>query len=191
MTEPRSKAAKEAGELSEGAQTYILEKVWEALSGLTTGGINNFATEYGNENEPFAIKNYTRLTGNEVTQSDLVFHPEFIGLIGTPDGLVGTEGMIEVKCPYNGANHLKHCFITTDEYFAKEHNDYYWQIQSYLFLTGRKWCDFVSFDGRIDSKLGMFIYRLNADEKSHELLKEKVTKARLMFDELVKNFKND
>jgi hypothetical protein len=191
MTEPRSKAAKEAGELSEGATTYILEKVWEALSGQVVQGVNNMATEYGNENEPLAKKHYTTITGNEVSEAFLA-HKEYIkGFTGSPDGLVGNDGMIEVKCPWNGANHLKHCFITTDEYFKSEHPDYYWQIQSYLLLTDRKWCDFVSFDGRIDSKLGMFIYRLSADMKAQDLLIEKVTKARELFEGYLHSFKSN
>lgn len=184
MTKPRSK--KET--ISKTAETYILEKVWEKLSGLTKSGIDNFATEWGNENEPKAKKWYTNLTGNEVHESKLVYLNDLNGFTGSPDGLVGEDGMIEIKCPYNGANHLKHCFITNDEYFKTEHNDYYYQIQSYLMLTGREWCDFVSFDPRIDSQLGMFIYRVNSDLELHEVMKEKIIKAREIFNGYYESF---
>lgn len=188
MTEPREKYKKESGQLSVTAETYVLEKVWEKLSGQTKGGIDNFATEWGNEHEPKAKKWYTKLTGNEVIESPLVYSPVINGLTGTPDGLIGEDGMIEIKCPFNGANHLKHCFITNDEYFKSEHNDYYYQIQCYLFLTSRKWCDFVSFDPRIDCDLGMFIYRVNANKEVHEEMIKKVLQARVLFDGYYESF---
>ena len=187
MTEPRSKSET----ISKTAETYILEKVWESLSGLTKGGIDNFATEWGNQEEPNAKKWYTHLTGRAVEESPLVYHPTFIGLIGTPDGLVGEDGLIEVKCPWNGANHLKHCFITTGEYFKKEYNDYYWQMMAYMFLTGRKWCDFVSFDPRIESDLGLFIYRLEANEEDFVLIEDKVTKARELYEGYLISFQGE
>jgi exodeoxyribonuclease (lambda-induced) len=188
MSEPRTIKAKEAGDLSEGANTYVLEKVWETLSGETIQGINNFATEWGNEQEPNAKKWYAKITGNQVTDAPLVYRDDFKGLIGTPDGFVGEDGMVEIKCPWNGSNHLKHCFITTDDYFRKEHDNYWWQIQCYLFLTNRMWCDFVSFDPRIDSQLGMFVYRVEAIADDFELIEKKVGKALVVYNEYLKLF---
>jgi putative phage-type endonuclease len=184
MTEPRSK--KES--ISKTAETYILEKVWERLSGKCKSGFDNFATEWGNDNEPIAKKWYTKLTGREIQESQLVFRPELKGFTGSPDGEVDEDGLIEIKCPFNGANHLKHCFITSDEYFKAEHPDYYWQIMSYLYLTGRQWCDFVSFDPRIDCDLGMFIYRVNKNETEEALLVSKIEQARVLFDQYYNSF---
>ncbi len=110
------------------------------------------------------------------------------GLTGSPDGLVGEDGMIEVKCPYNGANHLKHCFITNDETFLSEQPEYYYQMQCYMLLSGRKWCDFVSFDPRIISDLGLFIYRVNANEEIHDKMTEKVKLARELFNQYFESF---
>lgn len=189
MTEPRTKADKEAGNLSETANTYILEKVWEKLSGLTKSGVDNFATEWGNDNEPKAVHFYEKLTGNKCEHAPCCFNPDVIGLSGTPDRKVNGDGLIEVKCPFNGANHLKHCFITSDEYFKSEHKEYYWQIQCYLFLTDREWCDFVSFDPRVNSDFGMFIYRLKKNEQDIKEMVEKVTKARELFEGYYTTFK--
>lgn len=187
MTEPRSKSES----ISKTAETYIIGKVWEALSNLSISGVDNYATEWGNEHEPLAKKWYTKLTGNEVESAPLVFKNGLEGFTGTPDGFVGEDGIIEIKCPYNGANHLKHCFISNDEYFKKEHAEYYWQIQSYLFLTGRKWCDFISFDPRIESDLGFFTYRLVANESDFELLEKKVKEARVLFNEYLETFRGN
>lgn len=186
MTEPRSK--KES--ISKTAETYILEKVWERLSGKVKQGFDNFATEWGNENEPIAKKWYTKLTGREIHDSLLMYKPELPYFTGSPDGLVNEDGLIEIKCPFNGANHLKHCFITSDEYFKAEHPDYYWQIMSYLFLTGREWCDFVSFDPRIDSDLGLFIYRVHKNEAEFTALQAKIIECRELFDKFYDTFKS-
>jgi hypothetical protein len=178
MTKPRNKSEP----ISKTAETYILEKVWEKLSGLTKGGVDNFATEWGNEYEPMAKQFYMRLTGNEITEAPLVYNISYDGLTGTPDGLIGGDGLIEVKCPFNGANHLRHCFITEDEYFKTEHPEYYWQQMSYMALTGRAWSDFVSFDPRINTDLGLFIYRLTRNDEDINELAEKVQQARELFN---------
>jgi putative phage-type endonuclease len=184
MSEPRSKK----DSLSKTAETYILEKVWEKLSGEVKQGINNFATEWGNEHEPTAKKFYTSVTGNEVKDSLMLYSNEIEGLTGSPDGLVGEDGLIEIKCPFNGANHLKHCFITNDETFLSEQPEYYYQMQCYMLLSGRKWCDFVSFDPRIISDLGLFIYRVNANEEVIEKMTEKVKLARELFNQYFESF---
>jgi hypothetical protein len=184
MTEARSKK----DVLSKTAETYILEKVWEKLSGEVKQGINNMATEFGNDNEPIAKKFYTSVTGNEVKESLMLYSNEIEGLTGSPDGLIGEDGLIEIKCPYNGANHLKHCFITSDETFLSEQPEYYYQMQCYMLLSGRKWCDFVSFDPRIISDLGLFIYRVNANEEIIEKMTEKVKLARELFNKYFESF---
>jgi len=177
MTEPKTKSES----VSVTAETYILEKVWEKLAQQSKNGIDNYATEWGNDHEPLAKKFYTKITGREISAANMVFREDLEGFTGTPDGFVGEDGMVEIKCPWNGANHLKHCCIQDDGYFLKEHKEYYWQIQSYLYLTGREWCDFVSFDPRINSDLGMFIHRVKADTDQHKKLVKKVKEGRDLF----------
>lgn len=187
MTDPRSKEAKESGELSETANTYVLEKVWESLSGSTTTGIDNAATQWGVEQEPNCKKWYTKITGNEVKECGL-FETREVNVLASPDGLVNYDGLIECKAPFNGSIHLKHCFITNDEYFKSNHKEYYWQMQTQMLVTGRLWCDFVSFDPRIESNLGLFIYRLNRNETDIKLLIDKVNNATIIFNEYKKLF---
>ena len=184
MTEPRSKK----DDLSKTAETYILEKVWEKLSGEVKQGINNYATEFGNENEPIAKKFYQSVTGNEVKESLMLYSNEIEGLTGSPDGLIGEDGLIEIKCPFNGANHLRHCFITDEETLLSEVPEYYYQMQCYMLLSGRNWCDFVSFDPRIISDLGLFIFRLNRNDEVIEKMKSKVTIARELFNKYFESF---
>lgn len=162
---------------SDKGETYILEKVHELLSRLPKPNITTFATQWGVEHEPIALAWYEKLTGRKVEQPYLFIDEDFEAFQATPDGLVGEDGLIEIKCPANGANHIEHCFITTDEYFKKVHKEYYWQMQCQMLLSKRKWCDFVSFDPRINSDLGLFIYRLNFNPEDGEAIEYKVVKA--------------
>ena len=184
MTDPRSKSE----QISATAETHIIEKVWEALSGQTISGVDNFATAWGNEHEPIAKKWYTKLTGIEVKEAPLCYKPELEGFVGSPDGYLGEDGIIEVKCPFNGGNHLKHCMISSDEYFKKEHKDYYWQCQSYMYLTDRKYTKFVSFDPRINSDFGLFIYHLNRNEEDINAMVERIKQARVLYNDYLKIF---
>lgn len=184
MTEPRSKSET----ISKTADTYILEKVHEKLTGKAKMGVDNFATQWGVDNEPLAAKWYAKLTGNEIYEAVLCFHPSIQGFSCTPDKFVNADGLTEIKCPANGANHLKHFFITDNEYFKKEHPDYYWQMTAQMNITGRAWCDFVSFDPRIDSDRGMFIYRCNYSKEDGELLETKVVQGRELYDQYLKMF---
>lgn len=162
---------------SDKGETYILEKVHELLSRLSKPNIANYATQWGVDNEPIALAWYAKLTGRNVEPSYLLIDEDFKALQATPDGFVGEDGLIEVKCPANGSNHIEHCFITSDEYFKKVHKEYYWQMQCQMLLAKRDWCDFVSFDPRINSDLGLFIYRLNFNPEDGELIEYKVAKA--------------
>ena len=177
LTEPRSKK----DFLSKTAETYILEKVWEKLTGQTKQGIDNFSTQWGIEHEPIAKRWYVKLTGNFLNGSVMMFHEQFENFSSTPDDQVNEDGLLEIKCPATGSNHLRHCFITTDEYFKANHPEYYWQCVAQMAVFKKSWCDFVSFDPRIDSDLGMFIYRLNYNQSEVELLLTAVKKATEVF----------
>jgi predicted phage-related endonuclease len=72
--------------------------------------------------------------------------------------LVGDDGLIEIKCP-NSATHLD--YLEAD----KPPNKYLTQMMAQMACTGRKWCDFVSFDPRLPEGLQLLIIRVNADDK--------------------------
>ena len=113
--------------------------------------VGNEATRWGTEKEPDAIADYERITGNVVTATGLHTHPEHTWLAGSPDGLCGLRGMIEVKCPY---------------YFRRDgsrvHNEipahYYCQVNALLEICDRDWCDFVSWSPN-DGMRFMRVYR--------------------------------
>jgi hypothetical protein len=94
----------------------------------------NPATEHGGNNEMNGVTDYQIMTGNLVEPTGLWLHPHYAWLTGSPDGLVGEEGMVEIKCPF---------YTRRDD--ARLHRavpGHYWlQVNALLEITGRKWCD--------------------------------------------------
>ena len=93
----------------------------------------NPACDYGIKMEDAAIASYSQETANRVEASGLHVHKDAKWIAGSPDGLVGADGMIEVKCPFY--NKVPHKQIP---------NYYYVQINCLLECCNREWCDFVS-----------------------------------------------
>lgn len=96
----------------------------------------NIATEHGQSNEDNATADYEMESGNTVEQCGFFGHPDIEWLGASPDGLIGTDGVLEVKCPY-GKRHDTDGFKTSTEQMH-----YYAQMQYEMFCAGRKWCDF-------------------------------------------------
>jgi hypothetical protein len=166
MSEPRTKEAKERGDLSEAAMTYILQKIVEEVGGFIPEGDSN-ATIYGTEQEDTAAYWYEQKTGCIVEKVGFIAYSDFYG--GSPDRKAydredGLMGVVEIKCPYNSTNHLWHCMIKDHKYFKGNHKEYWWQCISQILVTGSEFCDFVSFDPRIDNLIGFFRYRIYKDE---------------------------
>lgn len=181
LPEPKSK--KEV--LSKTAINYVLEKVHESL----TGEFNSFdseATAWGVQNEHLARKWYEKIKGVEVKEIGFTKVSDDFG--GSADGLVGDEGGIEIKCPYNGANHLKHCMIYSQDYFKENFKEYYWQCVCNCYINGGEWWDFVSFDPRINLEIGFFCFRIYPTPEEYQFISEKVEKAIIMKNDLINKF---
>lgn len=175
LVQPRSKADKEAGLLSETAKSYIFEKVVEQITGIRKD-FSSPATDWGTMYEPEAIALYESRTFIEVDSCGYIPYNDESG--GSPDGLIGTEGMIEVKCPYNVENHFKNLLLDEGD-FQNEYKLYYSQIQMNLLATNRQWCDFVSYGAheQIPDDLRMRIIHIYRDEDHINLLKDAIAKA--------------
>jgi predicted phage-related endonuclease len=114
--------------------------------------------QWGTDQEPFARIKYEEMFELFVQQIAFVKHPtiEFFG--ASPDGYVGINGLLEIKCP-NSKTHIKYL---ND---GKPPSKYIPQMQCQMSVTGRKWCDFVSFDPRMPEGLDFFVVRLERDEE--------------------------
>lgn len=117
----------------------------------------NAATEYGAAHEPLAIMDYLGKTGNLVEECGFFVHPDHDWLGASPDGLVGDDGLIEVKCPF-GLRNKKGDDLQFKS--ASEQPHYYAQMQVEMACTGRSWCDFYQWTPN-----GDYLERVEYDQK--------------------------
>lgn len=139
-----------------GRANYKAELVAERLTGTVAESFSNAAMKWGNDMEPEARSAYAFMRDMEVTPVGFVIHPSIEMSGASPDGLVGTDGLVEIKCP-NTATHID----TLLEGAVPE--KYIKQMQWQMRCTGRAWCDFVSYDPRLPARMQLFVSRVNAD----------------------------
>ena len=152
-----------------GRASYMAELICERLTGAKTDGFTSAAMQWGTETEPQARAAYEFIADAEVEETGFHIHPSIDGLGASPDGLVGSEGLLEIKCP-NTATHLETLLTET---IPKK---YVLQMQTQMICTGRQWCDFVSFDPRLPAELQIWIRRVPADPTvAEEIEAETVT----------------
>ncbi len=136
-------------------KTLMLRVLAERLSGIPQDTFCNDAMDWGTEHEPFARNMYEMETSSSVRQVGFVELEELAGC--SPDGLVDEDGLLEIKCP-NTSTHLSYILAN------KMPSAYVIQVQSQIWVTGRKWCDFVSYDPRVPCK-AFWMIRVERDMK--------------------------
>lgn len=132
--------------------TYMRELLCERLTGQWTEAFGN-AIEWGLDHEDEARELYESRYGVTIVGEAFA---ERDGLGGSPDGLSGEDGIIEIKCPYNSANHISYILDGCEDNLP--------QIQANLYFTDRKWCDFISYDPRMPDELKLFVKRIERDD---------------------------
>ena len=125
------------GDYSAQATAYAAKIIAKRL-GVYVEPPPSFAMEWGIEQEPNARHAYEQITGQVVTEVGFVFPDDMDAYGGSPDGLVGNDGLIEIKCPqaetliaYHAAGEMPVAYRP--------------QVQGLLLISGRKWCDFWGF----------------------------------------------
>ncbi len=153
-------ASGRGGAPSATRKNYMMELLCERLTGQSGGAdlSRNAAVQRGVELEPFACMAYEADKGLMVAETGLVMHPTIPGFGASPDGLVGDDGVLEIKCP-NTATH-----IATMQ--SERHDPQYeWQMLAQMACTGRSWADFVSYDDRLPEPLQYVCHRFERDFK--------------------------
>lgn len=150
----KSKDGKSPGTTSVNLRAKL---VVERLTGIQEDGYKNAAMQHGIDNEDAARMAYEAHTGDFVTQVGLLRHPTIEGSHASPDGLVGDDGLIEIKCP-NTATHID--TLKTGKIPTKYISQMQWQMR----CTDRFWCDFVSYDPRLSEGLRLFVKRVDRDD---------------------------
>lgn len=145
---------------------YLIELALQRVTKTIEESYTNAAMEWGTQTEPQARVAYEVTTGNFVDQVAFIDHPTIKGFGCSPDGLV-EDGLIEIKCP-NSATHWS--YVKANQPPQK----YIIQMQSQMAVTGRAWCDFVSFDPRMPERSQLLIVRINRDEELIEEIENEV-----------------
>jgi putative phage-type endonuclease len=138
---------------------YIAQLVTERLTGTKADSFTSGAMQHGIDTEAQARAAYEFTTGRTVAEVGFVAHPTIAMAGASPDGEVGTDGLLEIKCP-NSATHIATLLD------GKVPQKYVYQMQFQMACTGRKWCDFVSFDPRLPPEMQLFIHRVNVDAEA-------------------------
>lgn len=150
-------------------EDYRYELVVQRLTGDPGESFTNAAMEWGTATEPQARIAYEAQADVFVEQVPFVLHPTIEWFGCSPDGLIGDKGLLEIKCP-NSKTHIK--YLNAGKPPAK----YAPQMQCQMAVTGRQWCDFVSFDPRLPGDLQLFVVRLDRDDDYIKSMEVEVVK---------------
>ncbi len=123
------------GKQSKQREKYLYLLAGERILGRPEETYKNEIMQRGNEIEAEARQLYELITGQNVAQVGLCVAN---GYGASPDGLVGEDGLLEIKCPILST----HIFYLLKGMLP---TDYFQQIQGQLLVTGRKWVDFMSY----------------------------------------------
>jgi len=171
---------KKDGSIEEPAtrKNYKAQLVAERLTGNVEESYSNKAMEWGTNTEPFARTAYELAKNCMVEQIDFVEHPTIKNSGASPDGLIDTDGLVEIKCP-NTATHLEYLLegVAPSQYI----NQMQWQMA----CTGRAWCDFVSYDPRLPIEHQLFIIRVMRDDEHIKKQEEAVKKIDLEVEDII------
>jgi len=148
-------AALKSGAPAQAQRDYLTELVVERLTQQPIQRFQSAAMTWGTEQEPAARAAYERATGRIVEETGFVCHDTLMAGC-SPDGLIDWDGLIEIKCPFNTANHIE----TLLNGMPADHIS---QVQGQMWITGREWCDFVSYDPRMPEALQLHVQRIQRD----------------------------
>lgn len=171
--------AKTKSGYSTSRDNYMAQLICERLTGQQGESFSNAAMAWGSETEPLARSAYENARGLLVTEVGFVNHPNIEMAGASPDGLVETLGMLEIKCP-NTATHIDTLLSLSVP--TKYNTQMQWQMR----CCNRKWCDFVSFDPRLPQDLQLFIKRVDFDSVYVAMLEKEVNS---FLEELVDKIK--
>lgn len=160
------------------ALSYIDQVIGERI-GSFRFSFESAPTSWGKDNEADAITEYEKRTGVSVDRDPYRFIELGNYAGATPDGLVGDDGGVEVKCPYSPGEHV--ATLRT----RQVPKQYKYQVDGSLLVTGRTWWDFVSYDPRIDGPLSLIIIRVTRDETDLESLHNRILSANRLANEVV------
>lgn len=159
-------------------RNYRAEIIAERLTGVPAESFQSAEMRWGTEQEPFARIAYEARSGNIVEQVAFIRHASLMAG-GSPDGLVGQDGQVEIKCP-NTATHI-------DTLLKGMSADHIPQLQGNLWMSGRRWIDFISYDPRMPPRMQLYVLRVRRDDDYIKTLEAEVRAFLKEVDETIAN----
>jgi len=163
---------------STSRQNYAAELIVERLTGRQGDFFQTAAMAWGTNTEPMARSAYEARMGVLVEEVGFVPHPNIEMAGASPDGLIGEEGLVEIKCP-NTSTHIEILLSKTVPL------KYLYQMQWQMACTGALWCDFVSYDPRMPEGMQLFIERWERSDDTIMDLEREVEKFLSEIDEKI------
>lgn len=157
-----------------GRTNYRAQLVAERLTGLVADSYTNAAMEWGTEKEAEARAAYAFYQGVDVELVGFVTHPQIDMSGASPDGLVASDGLVEIKCP-NTATHIE--TLLGGSVPGKYRLQMMWQMA----CTGRTWADFASYDPRMPEDMRLFVRRVH---RCDQTIAELETEVRVFLQEI-------
>lgn len=161
-----------------GLETYIYNLMAEYYSSAEKENYINSDMQRGIDLEPEARLEFEFYTDLDVQEVGFIEYNDFIGV--SPDGLIGDDGLIEIKCPNDSiyfklllSNNIK------PEYIA--------QMQMQMYVTDRQYCYFVSYNPNFEKSL--YIKKINRNEEMIDKLKKGLERGTELIKEIKKNFR--
>jgi putative phage-type endonuclease len=152
-------AVTRSGGFTAGRKNYLSALVWERLTGKPAPTYQSAAMAYGTECEPEARFAYALKQGVEIEEVGFIAHPTIEMAGASPDGLVGKDGLVEIKCPQSSAHLDRWLGVKIDPTYLD-------QMMFQMAVTGRQWCDFVSFHRDPPEEMQLHITRIMRDDKA-------------------------
>ena len=148
--------AKTKSGYSAGRANYMAQLLCERMTGSVEESFKSEAMRWGTEKEPEARSIYEALNLTVVEEYGFGMHPEIPYFGASPDGLIGEDGGLEIKCP-NTATHIETLLDGTVK------RQYLLQMQTAMAVFNREWWDFVSYDPRMADGLKIWVKRVDRD----------------------------
>jgi putative phage-type endonuclease len=139
-------------------KAYMEELAWEAVTGVKDSFEATPAMQHGVEQEPFARAMYETRTGLWVTETGFLLH-DTISAGASPDGLVGDDGLLEIKCP-QPKTHREYMELPKGQCPSA----YRWQVMGQIWIAERDWCDFVSYLPSAPENCKLVVRRVYRDD---------------------------
>jgi len=168
------------GKPTAARQKYMRQLAFERMSGTPKHEINARSLSYGRDVEDSARAMYELRTGAFADQVGFLTHPSYSFIGGSADSLIGEDGGLEIKCPHDEAVHIQ----TLLEGMPEDHIP---QVQGCMFVTGRQWWDFVSFDPRQAPKYQIYIQRIMRDQAYINHLEKGLLQFEMELQAMIKN----